>query len=140
VSEETRSPDAAEQRIPDDMMPGRNGGLLKRGNPGPHSGSGRPPNIIREGLRKNLLASAARMRQRVRDIESLIEKRKAKHGEDYAKLLDDQERLFNAEKTHAEFCAKYGLGMTFTETTRDGNDIPRPVIYLPSNGRGNNDN
>lgn len=129
------------------MMPGNRGGLLRRGNPG--GGGGRTPNIIREGLRKNLLRTARRMEQRVTAIAELIELRKARYvkalegkGEDLVlaadyseRALADQERLLAAEKMLADFLAKYGIGMTFTETNADGTDVPRPVIYLPANGR-----
>lgn len=147
-------PAVAERSIPPDMMPGGRGGLLRRGGGNPKNNGGRTPNIIREGLRKNLLATARRMEQTVRNIAEVIERRKARYlkqaelkpedvalAEDYdRRTLDDQERLLSAQKTLSDFLAKYGIGMTFTETNSQGDDVPRPVIYLPSNGRGNTDN
>ena len=131
-------------------MTGRHGGRLNRG--GAQPGAGRPPNIIRQGFRKNLLKSARRMEQTVRNIEASIERREARLAkalaakpdddqllETYERLiLDDQERLLNAYKILNEFLAKYGIGMTFTETQGNGEDVPRPTFYLPANGRDRN--
>ena len=120
-------------------MTGRHGGRLNRG--GAQPGAGRPPNIIRQGFRKNLLKSARRMEQAVRNIEASIARREERLEraiagkkdddpllEQYERLLlDDQERLINALKVLNEFLAKYGLGTTITETDSDGNSVIRVV-------------
>jgi hypothetical protein len=98
---------------------------------------GRTPQIIREGFRKNLPKTHARMRQTVREIGNLIATRKEKHGENYEKLLTDQERLFNALERLANFEAKYGVGTTITETNTDGHDVIRvirePLVRVSEN-------
>lgn len=136
------------------MRPGKNGGQLRSG--GTRSG-GRTPNIIRNGLRKNLLKTARRMEDTVRDMETMIARRNARFlnkitalpGDtpaiekeqleaDYERLtLDDMERLLSAQKTLSDFLAKYGIGVTFTETQGNGDDVPRPTFYIPDNGRFN---
>jgi hypothetical protein len=137
VSDEPEVPPVVAERA---MMPGRNGGQLIRGG----KKGGRTPNIIREGLRKNLLKTARRMEQRVREMAEMIEQRKAWHrrrGEEEQsnRLLEDQERLLNAEHRLAEYLAKYGIGTTITETNTQGYDAIR-VIREPAHHNGDSDN
>ena len=122
------------------------------GGGNPKRTGGRTPNIIREGLRKNLLPTARRMEQTVRDIEGVIARRNARFLNEVTaetdptkqkqleleyerRTLDDLDRLLSAQKTLTDFLAKYGIGVTFTETQGNGDDVPRPQIYLPFNGR-----
>jgi hypothetical protein len=135
------------------MRPAKNGGMLRSGGTIGRKG-GRTPNVIREGLRKNILKTARRMEQTVRDIEGVIARRNARFLNEitaekdepmkkqleleYERLtLDDLERLLSAQKTLSDFLAKYGIGVTFTETQGNGEDVPRPTFYIPDNGRFN---
>ena len=95
------------------MMPGKNGGLLRRGgNTTP--GSGRPPSAIREKLR-----GAAW--KRVRELERIA---------DYAKSDADRMRAL-------DLMFKYGLGTTMTETDTEGNDVSVRVTREPLRLVGN---
>jgi hypothetical protein len=118
-----------------ESIAGRNGGrLLTGGVRGNKGGTGRPPNVIRQGFRKDLPTEARKLRAHVREMEKLVkelEPIRAKEDKDASKIttrLHDLERLMRARMQLAEFLAKYGLGTTVTETDTEGNDVPRPGI------------
>lgn len=120
--------------------PGRNGGTLRRGGGNPRRTGGRTPSIVRDGFRKNLPATERRLRKRVLEIERLVADRIVKAlavGKtlDHEVLMSDQERLFAAERSLAEFQAKYSLGITKTETDTDGNDVQRPGRLTPDESK-----
>jgi hypothetical protein len=89
------------------FMPGKNGGKLKRGN----------------------TVNVGRTRKVVRDM--LV----AEFAAQMPLLKGEVTRGKLSRKEYADLCAKYGLGTTITETDTEGNDVPRPVFYLPENGR-----
>lgn len=137
MSDETHTPPA----VPEGMMPGRNGGFLYRGgNHGNRFGAGEKPAAIRQDLRKNIPAINAKMARAVASIERLIRARKQRYAEkaakdgrelteaereEYPEALSDQERLLAALEKYGNYCAKFGIGQTFTETLGNGEDVPR---------------
>lgn len=108
--------------------PGRNGGTLRRGGGNPLRTGGRTPNVIRDGLRKNLPATVRRMRNTVKEISALIDRRKALCVDDTEKLLDDQERLLRALKQLADFEARYGVGATLSAAESRESGAAGPVL------------
>ena len=88
---------ADENSVPMSVMPGRNGGTLRRGNPG---NSGRPRREARDMLLREFVAQLP-----------LLKKEIGKKGK-------------ITRKEFAELCAKYGLGTTVTETDSEGRDAP----------------
>jgi hypothetical protein len=82
------------------MMPGRNGGLLKRG--GSHNG-GRKPSALREAMRQAL-------KPRIKIAQA---------------IADDKDASMSDRLKAIDLLAKYGLGTTVTETDTEGNDVPR---------------
>ena len=102
------------------VMPGRNGGTLKRGGaiPGAKPGAGRPPSELREKMRGSLA-------QRIQIAEQIADNKKS----------SDADRL-----RALDFLAKYGLGTTITETDTEGNDAPKPFTFRidkPGDDSGN---
>lgn len=95
---------------------GRNGGRLRRGNPGNKGGLGRTPSEIRQKLRGSFA-------DRVKVCEKIADDPKASPS-DRLRALD--------------LLAKYGLGTTITETDTDGNDVTIRVVRVPMGaGRDN---
>jgi hypothetical protein len=117
-------------------IPGRNGGLLRNGGTN-KGGTGRPPNVIRQGFRKDLPSEARKLRAHVREIEKHIralEPLRDNEEKDEAKIttkIHDLERLMRARMQLAEFLARYGLGTTMTETDTAGNDVAIRVVREP---------
>ena len=101
-----------ESSVETPVMPGRNGGALRRGGGNPKRNGGRPPNVVREGFRESLPAEVRKLEAHARAIEA----------------LGDPERSFKARLQLAEFKAKYGLGTTFTETDAEGRAVTVRVI------------
>jgi hypothetical protein len=112
-----------------ETIAGRNGGrLLAGGVRGNKGGTGRPPNVIRQGFRKDLPSEARKLRAHVREMEKLIkdlEPLREDEEKPEARIttkIHDLERLMRARMQLAEFLARYGLGTTVTETDSQGND------------------
>ena len=83
--------------VPISVMPGKNGGVLRRGNPG---NSGRPRKEARDMLLREFLEQVPQLKKKI-----------GKKGK-------------ITRKEFAELCAKYGLGTTNTETNSEGDDAP----------------
>lgn len=113
-----------------EWLPGKNGGRLRNGGTN-KGGTGRPPNVIREGFRKNLPAEVRKLRAHVREIEQQIKalaplrEDETKEEDRHTKRVYDLERLMRARMQLVEFLARYGIGTTLTETDTKGND---PIV------------
>jgi hypothetical protein len=83
------------------MMPGRNGGMLRRGGP-IHAGPGRPRSAVRNMLVDEF---AAQIPQLKKDLKA-------------GKI---------SRLDFANLCARYGLGTTVTETDTEGHDVIRVI-------------
>ena len=130
-------------------MPGRNGGTLRVGGTN-KGGTGRPPKLIRAGLREaipvevaKLTASVAKIEALIADFDALPRRRPAPlpEGEDTDSVSESrleierresairsrmalEERLIAARAELVHYCGKYGLGTTITETDDEGNTPP----------------
>jgi hypothetical protein len=107
-------PAVAERVIPPDMMPGRNGGLLKTGNT---KNVGRTPSALRKRMRGSL----------------------AKRLHVANEIIDDPKASSNDRLRALDFLAKYGIGTTITETNTEGRDVIR-VIREPRSITRSSDN
>ncbi len=85
---------------PVEMMPGRNGGMLKRGGT---VGPGRPRSAVRDMLLHELMEQIPKLKREI-----------GKKGK-------------VSRKEYADLCAKYGLGTTVTETDTEGRDAIRVI-------------
>ena len=109
------------------VVPGPNGGTLRRGNPGNRGGTGRPPNVIRAGLREAIPVEVAKLEANVARIEALVAEFEALdrsaegEPEDSKAALERresrlrsfmtlQERLISARSQLLEYRTRYGLG------------------------------
>lgn len=92
------------------MMPGRNGGQLKRGGT---LSPGRPRKEVRNMLLNEFVSQIPKLKREI-----------GKKGK-------------VTRKEYTELCGRFSLGTTVTETDTEGNDAPRPqvVVYIPENGR-----
>lgn len=138
------------------MMPGLNGGALKRGGTpgGKRRGAGRPPSVIRAKLRGSFEKRIAVLEQ-IADGEFVPHLPKEVKREDICtcgayKRDAASECICMASNnpTMAEYAAterlkavdllgKYGMGTTITETDTEGNDIAIRVIREPRTLLGN---
>lgn len=124
------------------LIPQPHGGALRNGGTN-RGGTGRPPNVIRQGLREPIPVEVAKLEANVARIEALVaefealDRQHEGEPEDSKAALERsesrirqfitlQERLMAARRELLEYRTRYGLGTVQANehSGPDGSDIP----------------
>jgi hypothetical protein len=116
--------DETDTKPVEQYVPPHGNGRLNRGG---YHGGGQKPSLLRQSLRRTIPGTVRAMRNRIEEMRRLVKQRAEEKPEATAIRLRDQAQLFAAEKSLADYLAKYGLGTTFTETDGEGNSVIRVI-------------